>query len=46
MKKLLLAIFLAITIFYISPLEASAGETGTFFSVQYTSGYGHGGGAL
>ena len=44
MKKLLLAIFLAITICYISPLEASAGETGTFFSVQYTSGYGHGGG--
>jgi len=44
MNKFLLAVFLAITILYISPLEASAGDTGTFFSVQYASGYGHDGG--
>ena len=44
MNKFLLAVFLAITILYISPFEASAGDTGTYFSVQYASGYGHGGG--
>jgi hypothetical protein len=42
MNKLLLAVFLAITILFINPFEGYAGKTNVFVSAHYKTGYGHG----
>jgi hypothetical protein len=44
MNKLLLAVFLAITICFISPFDGYAGKTGVFVSAHYKSRSGYGGG--
>ncbi len=44
MNKLLLTLFLVITMLFTSPFEGHAGKTSTFISVDYKAGYGHGGG--
>ena len=42
MKKLLLAVFLAITMLFAIPFEGHARETSVFVSTHYKSGHGHG----
>ena len=42
MNKLLLAIFLAITMLFTSPFEGYAGKKSIFISAHYKTGYGHG----
>jgi len=42
MNKLLLAVFLAITILFTNPFEGYAGKTNVFVSAHYKAGYGHG----
>jgi len=42
MNKLLLVIFIAITILFAGPFEGYAGKTSVFISTHYKTGYGHG----
>ncbi|MGD9226626.1 MAG: hypothetical protein PVF26_09015 [Desulfobacterales bacterium] len=42
MKKLLLAVFLAITMLFTSLPEGYAGKTSVFVSAHYKTGHGHG----
>jgi hypothetical protein len=42
MNKLLLVVFLAITILFANPFEGYAGKTNVFVSAHYRAGYGHG----
>jgi hypothetical protein len=41
MNKLLLAVFLAITMLFASPFEGYAGKTSVFISAHYKPGHGH-----
>jgi hypothetical protein len=41
MKKLLLAVFLAITMLFTSPFEGYAEKTSIFINAHYKTGYGH-----
>ena len=42
MNKLLLAVFLAITILFVSPFDGYAGKKDVFISAHYKTGYGNG----
>ena len=42
MNKLLLVVFLAVTILFASPFEGYAGKTNVFISAHYKTGDGHG----
>ena len=42
MNRLLLAVFLAITMLFASPFDGYAGKTSVFISTHYKTGYGHG----
>jgi hypothetical protein len=42
MIKLLLVIFITITMLFTSPCEGYAGKTNVFISAHYNTGYGHG----